>query len=55
MPFLQRATNNYFGFAPAYGNQRTNIYLVSSSATPAQTPFTPETWWCIPPSQTGRT
>src|SRR3990167_2445277 len=33
MPFLQRATNNYFGFAPAYGNQRTNIYLVSSSAT----------------------
>ena len=41
MPYLQRATNNYFGFVPAYGNQRTNIYQVSSSATTGATAIYP--------------
>lgn len=33
MPFLQRATANYFGAMPIDGIQSMNVYLVSSSAT----------------------
>ena len=31
MPYLQPATNNYFGFMPATANARVNLYPVSSS------------------------
>ncbi len=31
MPYLQPATNNYFGFMPAREGARTNLYIVSSS------------------------
>lgn len=31
MPWLQPATNNYFGFAPAREGARTGLYIVSSS------------------------